>query len=245
LIELLVVVAIMAILAGLLLPALARGKAAARSVECKNNVRDVGLALRMFVDDEEGRFPITHGFGVLMQHSSYGWMMMHDWKDSLRPYLAITSRDLDQPSVLRKLRCPELLRTDEGLRVNGQYAYNASGTARFHSPANLGLSGFWDVFSRPQVQRPTVESQVKSPSEMIAAGDITPRREGGMFWSSAYFDPVSSDDWLWPGKNHHGAANMVFCDGHVESARQARWLSESTRSRWNNDNQPHAETWLR
>lgn len=48
LIELLVVITIVAILASLVLPALARGKTAARTTECRNNLRTMGLALRMY-----------------------------------------------------------------------------------------------------------------------------------------------------------------------------------------------------
>src|SRR6266446_591421 len=57
LIELLVVIAIIGILAALLLPALSRAKAQARSTTCKNHLRQMGLALQMFVNDHGNAYP--------------------------------------------------------------------------------------------------------------------------------------------------------------------------------------------
>jgi prepilin-type N-terminal cleavage/methylation domain-containing protein len=79
LIELLVVIAIIAILAALLLPALALAKEKANKIKCVSNLKQVGIALAMYVDDSNGFFPpITT---VIDPSTSI------NWTKSLGPYL--------------------------------------------------------------------------------------------------------------------------------------------------------------
>ena len=57
LIELLVVIAIIGVLAALMLPALGRAKANAQRVACLNQLRQISVAMRLWADDNEGRYP--------------------------------------------------------------------------------------------------------------------------------------------------------------------------------------------
>jgi prepilin-type N-terminal cleavage/methylation domain-containing protein len=63
LIELLVVIAVIALLAALLLPVLSNGKVKAQQTACVNNLRQWGLAFRMYADDNDGYLP-RRGQGV-------------------------------------------------------------------------------------------------------------------------------------------------------------------------------------
>lgn len=57
LVELLVVIAVISILAAMLMPALARARESARRANCASNLRQVGMALEMYANEQEGNFP--------------------------------------------------------------------------------------------------------------------------------------------------------------------------------------------
>jgi prepilin-type N-terminal cleavage/methylation domain-containing protein/prepilin-type processing-associated H-X9-DG protein len=82
LIELLVVVAIIAILASLSLPAMVRAKGMSQSAACSSNLRQIGIAMRMYVDDDpRGHLPGT-------AHAA----LNQSWVYSLAPYVANTDK---------------------------------------------------------------------------------------------------------------------------------------------------------
>lgn len=136
----------------------------------------------------------------------------------------------------------------ENYQANFSYGYNALGGGLNGRPQNLGLGRIVVRGGSPGVGLVTTEltvrdGEVVAPSEMIAIGD----REGGDELCTPIFSPGSpgvrsGND---PTNCHRGRANLVFCDSHVEFALQTKWKehSDAARRRWNNDHQPHAETW--
>ena len=87
LIELLVVIAIIAILAAMLLPALAKAKAKAHQANCVSNLKQISIALNLYVDEHDGYFPYASVPAEVLDPSLPAGTGSAIWYKSLGPYL--------------------------------------------------------------------------------------------------------------------------------------------------------------
>ena len=100
LVELLVVIAIIAVLAGLLLPALGRAKGKAKDITCVNNLKQLGIAVRMFSDDNEGKLPLAEQLPSLPSTNP----PLPRICDLLAPQLSYNTNAMPQQNTV--FRCP-------------------------------------------------------------------------------------------------------------------------------------------
>ena len=240
LIELLVVIAIIGILAALLLPALSRAKAQAQSTACKNHLHQMGMALRMYLDDNRSYYP----FGAFGFNS---WQQ--SWFDALSEYYPLNWTN-------RAFHCPTYngaIRNVFGAAPAGSYSYNTIGTGVNNSGIGaqyfgLGLRELFINDGR-RVWPPILESQVKLPSEMFAIADAR------VFKTSPLLPPEGNPWMDGTGTNtdigvevqlyRHGKGfNFLFSDNHASAVKRAYFMNlPDSAHNWNNDSQPHPETW--
>jgi len=243
LIELLVVIAVIAILAAMLLPALARGKAQANSAACKNHLHQMGLALKMYVDDNNRNYPYWGQFtNVAMPGVA--------WVDALQLYYPISWTN-------RAYHCPgyKLAIVASSDRVGtwpsyaGSYGYNGFGADWIDRPdwyqSSLGLGSMWNETGPMIHPAHTSESQVRAPSQMLAFGDSRAYPDYIVPTACDFMECGTSPNFHHPYPPRHGKNyNVVFCDAHVEGLNPALLFNPmKTAPLWNKDHQPHPETW--
>ena len=249
LIELLVVISIIAILASLLLPTLARAKSAAELAKCKSNLRQWGLGLTMYTGD----------------FSAYPHFLQF-WSSALAGHYLAHNPVLISNMFLRYgglLYCPAVRTTRTRNWQESDYGYNSAGTSS-NKFAALGIGGRNPYEDDRTRHVHTRESEVAAPADLYAIGDGI-----GGGWDSwdtrfasfgfskeigpittAHPNTISSyrkflhDSTAAFRPSHRSRLNVLLVDGHVEALRAEQWVlgtGPEARRRWNKDNEPHLD----
>ncbi|HLH52034.1 MAG TPA: type II secretion system protein [Verrucomicrobiae bacterium] len=231
LIELLIVIAIIAVLTAVMLPALNRAKEKARSNSCKNLLRQIGLGLQMYVLDNSCYPPMAEPgstalcFDRIYPYYPVGWTNASWNCPTYTAANGLISRD-------------SVATNSDGI----SYSYNWkgmatgwSGSPRWVSQLQLGLGHLpKDREKEPEVVR---------PSEMYCVADARSIRSvARRFAGCIKMCPWSLADEVAPP--HEKGYNLLFCDGHTALVKRRDYLyPPRTASNWNSDNHPHEELW--
>jgi len=208
LLELLVVIGIIGILAGLLLPVLSRAQEKARQTKCLSNFKQLGMAFHLYLEESREFFPAP------ASKTAYG-PLPEDWihwqhnrspaKSAIAPHLAgVFSTNL--------FRCPSDRDAERRARLQMLFdtyifSYAFSGI-RVTNDINVGLALALDSQRR---KLPFALSKVKRPSSiiMLAEEDSSVVNDGRWYPSS----PLAT--------RHNSKGNVGFVDGHVEGVSPA------------------------
>ena len=227
--ELLVSLAIIAVLVALLLPAISRSKQKAQQVQCVSNLRQLGLALQSFADNNHA-YPVRRA----QTNSDYPGL----WQAQLERGGFNVAKP--PPNFISQgvWQCPSARLTPlEGHSntIPSIYVYNESGLGDAND--SLGLSGSFIRVSGSYAK--VTESDVVSPSRMMAIADGF---AGGVSFQRIHFDLLLNK--YHALSRHSGQVNVVFCDDHVDSPGLGFVFTNTTDAalaRWNRDNQPHRD----
>jgi prepilin-type N-terminal cleavage/methylation domain-containing protein/prepilin-type processing-associated H-X9-DG protein len=233
LLELLVVIAVIAILASILLPTLARARTKAEGLSCLNNTRQLGLAWMLYADEHNGRLPYNVGSDSgnrgIAARTDLNWVNnIMDWEVTANSdntnTLTITRAALAPYAnkALKVYKCP-------ADTVLSREQTSAGWAARLRSYSMNAMVGDAGEASSSGLNRNNPNyvqffslATIPKPMNIFVFLDEHPDSiNDGYFLNKAY-----SSQWIdLPASYHNGAANFSYADGHSE---MHRWRDAGT-----------------
>jgi prepilin-type N-terminal cleavage/methylation domain-containing protein/prepilin-type processing-associated H-X9-DG protein len=233
LVELLVVIALIAILAGLLLPSLSRARARALCLSCLNNERQLTLACLIYTDESRDRLPYNLGEDEIRKTVAQKQYL--NWSSPIMDWLP-DNTDNTNTLLLTEggigpytSRSPRIYRCPSDRAVSDQQA-QLGWTARVRSISMNAMVGDAGDFSKtganvnnPEYKQFFKVNQVPKPTQIFLFTE-----EHANSVNDGYFLNMP-DKLQWhdlPASYHNGAVNLSYTDGHLETHK---WVVPDTR----------------
>jgi prepilin-type N-terminal cleavage/methylation domain-containing protein/prepilin-type processing-associated H-X9-DG protein len=231
LIELLVVIAIIAVLLAIIMPAMRRIKESAKQTICKSNLRNVGLAVFMYLDDNDRKLPDYGGANGFLWYDAGGNLLpLSDatayWGIIYKPYLKET-KIFGCPSLQR---VPSLIyNVDPDSVQEAAFALNFHEDAREKNTNDLRPSEF--IFCHDHME-PRVENEERDMfhnNDIPGAMNLTHYRQGGGRsdqYRNIFRHSIRINEPFQTG----GKANILWLDGRVTALDET--TGDDVRRRW-------------
>jgi len=205
LLELLIVIAIIAILASLLLPALSKARESSKKISCMSNLKQIGTASVLYISDYDG-------YIAPCRDVSTGWSFWYNQR-FLNAYVPVSVFYCPSQTIINT--------TSSCFAANARwygYGYNR----HLRDDSYTGASS-WSAFLANVHKKIT---SIRKPSEMNMTIDVevTARVPASqVLWYDRYYTDSLSNFLLY-FRRHSGRSNILFIDGHCGDAGSSDWL---------------------
>ncbi|MDB6123973.1 MAG: hypothetical protein JWQ71_2966 [Pedosphaera sp.] len=210
------VIAIIEILAGLLLPTLAKSKAKAEAASCNNNIKQLSLAWFLYADENAGFLVNNHGKPETLAHRETWANNVQDWgtadDNTNLTFLTETKFSPYDNKSAKIYKCP----SDREPAENGERIRSVAMNAMVGDPGEL-TNHF-----NPLYEQYFKMTEIRDPSSTFVFLDEHPDTINDGFFVNWL------EDYKWdnlPGSYHNGGVNLSFADGHAELHR---WVVPDT-----------------